>query len=92
MIGSIVCFSYVYVWHGISKKVLIWSLLNFLGITVEAVARALAANPQYRRLEDKLSGQMMRRLHALLSAPLLIMSCLSQFYFFAGTRVRMQSK
>ena len=67
--------------------VLIWSLLNFLGITLEGVARAVSTLPAYRRLEDKMSEQAARRLHALLASPVLVMSSLSNFYFFAGTQV-----
>ena len=77
----------MYVWHGTLDFVLIWSVLNFLGISLEAAARALAAHPRYRALEARLSGRMVRRLHALLAAPLLVMSSLSNFYFFAGTTV-----
>ena len=87
LFGSAVCFSFVYVWHGTVDFVLIWSLLNFLGITLEGVARAVSTMPVYRRLEDKMSGQAARRLHALLASPVLVMSSLSNFYFFAGTQV-----
>ena len=87
LLGSAICFSFVYVWHGTLDFVLIWSVLNFLGISLEAGARALAAHPRYRALEARLSGRMVRRLHALLAAPLLVMSSLSNFYFFAGTTV-----
>ena len=77
----------MYVWHGTVYFVLIWSLLNFLGITLEGVARAVSTQPAYRRLEDRMSEQAARRLHALLASPVLVMSCLSNFYFFAGTQV-----
>ena len=87
LFSSTVCFSFVYVWHGTMDFVLIWSLLNFLGITLEGVARAVSTQPAYRRLEDRMSEQAARRLHALLASPVLIMSCLSNFYFFAGTQV-----
>jgi len=87
LMGSAICFSFVFVWHGTMDFVLIWSLLNFLGITLEGLARAVSVHPSYRTLEDKISQQMARRLHALLAAPLLVMSSLSNFYFFAGTQV-----
>ena len=77
----------MFVWHGTMDFILTWSLLNFLGITLEGVARAISTQPNYRKLEDRISDQMARRLHALLAAPLLVMSSLSNFYFFAGTQV-----
>ena len=87
LLGSAICFSFVYVWHGTMDFVLIWSLLNFLGITLEGVARALASHPTYLSLEERLTPEMVRRLHALLASPLLVMSSLSNFYFFAGSTV-----
>ena len=43
---------------------------------------------RWREVEQRwMSPQMSRRLHALLAAPLLLMSCLSNFYFFCGAQV-----
>ena len=77
----------MYVWHGTLEFILIWSLLNFLGITLEGMARAVSTTEGYKRIEDKFSPPMVRRLHAVLASPLLVMSSLSNFYFFAGTPV-----
>ena len=87
LLGSAICFSFVYVWHGTMDFILRWSILNFLGITLEGMAKAVAATETYQRLEDKISERMMRRLHAVLASPLLLMSSLSNFYFFAGSQV-----
>ena len=87
LLGSAICFSFVYVWHGTLDFVLKWSILNFLGITLESMAKTLATSKTYQSFEEKLSGPMSRRLHAMLAAPLMIMSSLSNFYFFAGTEV-----
>lgn len=88
LLSSAVCFSFVYVWHGTLDFVMIWSAMNFAGITAEGVARAVGRNPTYRAWEQAwLSPQMARRLHALLAAPLLMMSSLSNFYFFTGVQV-----
>eukprot|EP00092_Neocalanus_flemingeri_P032713 GFUD01035582.1.p1 GENE.GFUD01035582.1~~GFUD01035582.1.p1 ORF type:complete len:532 (+),score=158.44 GFUD01035582.1:59-1654(+) len=86
--ASAVCFSFVYVWHGTMDFVLIWSCLNFLGITCEGVARAVGRNTTYLQWESYCLGhQAVRRLHALLASPLLVMSSLSNFYFFTGLEV-----
>ena len=87
LLGSAVCFSFVFVWHGTLEFILIWSLLNFLGITLEGTARAVSTTASYKRIEDKLPASMVRRLHALLASPLLVMSCISNLYFLAGTEV-----
>jgi len=88
LLSSAVCFSFVYVWHGTLDFVLIWSILNFTGITLEGIARAVGRSQRWQELEARwMSPQMSRRLHALLAAPLLLMSCLSNFYFFCGAQV-----
>ena len=91
LMGSAICFSFVYLWHGTMDFILIWSILNFMGITLEGMARSIGTHPTYRSLEDNLSGTMVRRLHALLASPLMIMSSLSNFYFFAGIQVGLVS-
>ncbi len=49
--GSFVTFAYVFVWHGLQKSVFVWSALNFAGVTLEAVARAVGAHPKYQNVE-----------------------------------------
>jgi len=86
--ASAVCFSFVYVWHGTMDFVLIWSCLNFVGITCEGVARAVGRNHTYQHWESYYLGPLsVRRWHALLASPLLLMSSLSNFYFFTGVEV-----
>jgi hypothetical protein len=90
---------------GTMDFVLIWSCLNFLGITCEGLARAVGRNTSYQQWEGceyqlsvahitllsippgYLGHRAVRRLHALLASPLLVMSSLSNFYFFAGKEV-----
>jgi len=86
--SSAVCFSFVYVWHGTMDFVLIWSCLNFIGITCEGLARAIGRNTTYQTWENYLLTPLgIRRFHALLASPLLMMSSLSNFYFFSGLEV-----
>ena len=54
--ASALTFSFIWIWHGHdSPHVQIWSLLNFLGITLEASARAISVIPTYQRVEVRLS-------------------------------------
>lgn len=88
LLSSAVCFSFVYVWHGTLDFVMVWSCLNFAGITCEGLARAVGRNQTYQTWEAGMFGPVgVRRLHALLSCPLLLMSSLSNFYFFTGVEV-----
>ncbi|CAH1121852.1 unnamed protein product [Ceutorhynchus assimilis] len=67
--SSFLCFIFVFIWHGIEDYILIWATLNFIGIALEHFAINKLPN---------------RRLKTLFAAPLLAMSAVSNFYFFAG--------
>merc|ERR1712096_215724 len=61
--ASAVCFSFVYVWHGTMDFVLIWSCLNFIGITCEGLARAVGRHHTYQQWESYYLGHLsVRRL------------------------------
>lgn len=88
LVASSFTFAFVYVWHGTRPHVLVWSVLNFVGITLEATARAVGQWPPYARLERRLLSKTgRRRFHALLGAPLFQMSIVSNFFFFMGSEV-----
>lgn len=63
--------------------ILMWAALNFVGLFLETIFK------QYIGIckTDRLSQETKRRLAALLAAPLLAMSALSNFYFFAGQEI-----
>lgn len=83
--ASIVCFSFVYVWHGEEEYVLYWVILNFIAVTIEALGRALAKTPTVaQKLDNGISKANQRRLHCLLASPLHYFSMLSN-YFFIGS-------
>ncbi len=85
LLAAIVCFAFVYIWHGIMDNILRWSLLNFAGIVLETLARAIWKWEPYNKLEKSfLSSRGQRRWHALLSAPLYLMSIVSNMYFLFG--------
>ena len=54
LFASFLTFCFVYVWHGQQKTVLIWSVLNFLGVTIEAAGKGLVEVPAYKRIEVQL--------------------------------------
>ncbi|ERL83691.1 protein-cysteine N-palmitoyltransferase Rasp [Dendroctonus ponderosae] len=85
--ASFLCFAFVFIWHGTEEYIFVWALLNFTGIVLEN----LASNWYKRTLSSwywkKLCPSSPRRTKCLLSAPLLAMSALSNFYFFAGKDV-----
>jgi hypothetical protein len=51
LLASLACFTFVCAWHGIYMYVIIWSTLNYLGITIEAVSKAVASTRRYQKYE-----------------------------------------
>ncbi|XP_012266658.2 protein-cysteine N-palmitoyltransferase Rasp isoform X1 [Athalia rosae] len=86
--ASFTCFAFVYVWHGTRMYIFIWSALNFVGVTIESLARIIANSKIYVEAESKLLGpRNVRRFHCMIASPLLAMSAISNFYFFGGRAI-----
>ncbi|XP_014297998.1 protein-cysteine N-palmitoyltransferase Rasp [Microplitis demolitor] len=86
--ASLLTFSFIYFWHGLSKYVFVWSLLNFIGITVESITRYIGNTWFYSYYINKyMSPENARRFHCLIATPLLSMSAVSNFYFFSGMTI-----
>ncbi|CAH1164100.1 unnamed protein product [Phaedon cochleariae] len=79
-ISSLVCFSYVYIWHGLEKNILIWTALNYIGIIFEN----MLGLPHKQGLKE---SYWKTRVNCMIAAPLLAVSAISNFYFFGGTEV-----
>eukprot|EP00095_Tigriopus_kingsejongensis_P004127 maker-scaffold122_size333723-snap-gene-2.43 protein:Tk04127 transcript:maker-scaffold122_size333723-snap-gene-2.43-mRNA-1 annotation:"protein-cysteine n-palmitoyltransferase rasp" len=85
LFASFCTFAFIYVWHGIQDHVLVWSVMNFLGITAEALGKSIGSLPGYQRFErSMLSPRNRRRLYGALGAPLFLVSILSNMFFFMG--------
>lgn len=85
-IASFICFTFIYVWHGIREHILIWTALNYFGIVVESLSTSISQTSYFilfkcRKLRTEANY---RRFKCIVSAPLLLMSALSNFYFFGG--------
>ncbi|KAG7199248.1 hypothetical protein KM043_018115 [Ampulex compressa] len=85
LFASFVCFTFVFIWHGMQTSIFIWASLNFIGLTVEGIAKLIAHTRRYRELQGRyMTPQSVRRFNCILASPLLAMSAVSNFYFFAG--------
>jgi hypothetical protein len=51
VLATVMCFVFVYTWHGLWSNIFYWTLLNFAGIVIEAVASHVNNLPSVRRLE-----------------------------------------
>ncbi|XP_069686211.1 protein-cysteine N-palmitoyltransferase Rasp-like [Periplaneta americana] len=89
LLASLVCFSFVYAWHKVFLFVLIWSALNYAGVSIEIICKAIGSTRRYQLCEKSLlsTPQNIRRFHAFIATPLFMMSALSNFYFFAGMEI-----
>lgn len=76
-------------WHGTVWNIFVWSVLNYLGITLEHVGKTLSSSEKYKWFKGQVlkTDQMETRFIALLCAPLLALSAISNFYLFAGATV-----
>ncbi|KAG5891423.1 hypothetical protein JTB14_031489 [Gonioctena quinquepunctata] len=81
-IASLLCFGFIFVWHGLEIHILIWAALNYIGIMIECLLW-----PVSKRNETKTNEPWTRIRDCLLASPLLAMSAISNFYFFAGKEV-----
>lgn len=51
VIGTVLCFAFVYTWHGMWSNIFYWTLFNFVGIVAEAVGDRFVVHPFVRQLE-----------------------------------------
>ncbi|XP_053403137.1 protein-cysteine N-palmitoyltransferase HHAT-like [Mercenaria mercenaria] len=87
-IGSLLCFLYIFYWHGTEYDILLWVLLNFISVFFEKIGLAICSISIVKHIEtDILSAAMVQRIHAFFSVPIFIMSCFSMFGFFGGRQV-----
>ena len=88
IIGPTITFTFIYLWHGTSNHIMIWSILNYVSVMTEMFGATIGKYPPYAKLERKyLTPRGQRRFHAMLGAPLLLGSVLANFYFFMGSEV-----
>lgn len=86
LIASSITFFFIFMWHGTTWAILVWTVLNFLGITLEELARVISETKYYRTFTQKVlkTEAMHQRFKAILCTPLLALSAISSFYLFAG--------
>ncbi|KAL0110442.1 hypothetical protein PUN28_013809 [Cardiocondyla obscurior] len=88
LFASFLCFTFIFIWHGIQINIFIWTLLNYIGIVIEDISIAIGKSKQYRKMQNTyLSSRNTKRLHCMLASPLLAMSAISNFYFLGGQEI-----
>ncbi|XP_067681277.1 protein-cysteine N-palmitoyltransferase HHAT-like [Haliotis asinina] len=88
LLASMMCFLYIYVWHGQEKYLLLWTMSNFCGCSLELIGSHVEKNVMVIHIKTAyLSPAMVRRVHCALYTPLFLMSVFAVFYFFSGLTV-----
>lgn len=85
--ASFLCFMFVLVWHGNHDYICIWAMLNFVGLTMEMIFKYYYNNVKHKKSIKNIASGWKRRFGCIIATPLLAMSAMSNFYFFAGTEV-----
>ncbi|VVC35438.1 Membrane bound O-acyl transferase, MBOAT [Cinara cedri] len=82
---SFLCFTFIFIWHGLTWEVFLWTVFNFIGITLETLARFFGKSSYYSRyIKCNLSESNERRFLAFITCPLTMLSAISNFFFFGG--------
>lgn len=87
LFASITTFSFIYLWHGYFKFILIWAILNFFCLQAERVGKQMAASPMYRNICAAIGVHWTYRMNAIFGSQLLILSVLSNIMFIGGEDV-----
>ncbi|XP_015431321.1 PREDICTED: protein-cysteine N-palmitoyltransferase HHAT [Dufourea novaeangliae] len=88
VLASFLCFTFVFVWHGMQINIFIWAFLNFIGLNIESLMKLVGKSKYCSNIQRKhMSPRNVRRVHCALASPLLAMSVISNFYFFAGEEI-----
>ncbi|XP_060068989.1 protein-cysteine N-palmitoyltransferase HHAT-like isoform X2 [Ylistrum balloti] len=86
--GSILCFTFVYYWHGSEYYAFLWTVFNFIGVTIEALGGKFIRLSMVKDIQTRyLTPGGVRRVQALAIVPLYVMSAFTAFCFFGGSLV-----
>ncbi|ELU12899.1 hypothetical protein CAPTEDRAFT_198699 [Capitella teleta] len=86
LLASFLCFAFIYLWHGATRSLLFWALLNHAGIVAEVLGTKLTQMKFVQQMEEEYLGlRNSRRIRALFGIPMFCLSAMATFYFFGGS-------
>lgn len=78
-------FLFIYIWHGYFMSILVWSVLNCLGIFLEQLLNIIQRSTIYQQMiVGNFSESSVNRIDAVLGTHLLILAVISNFFFLAN--------
>ncbi|XP_075973585.1 protein-cysteine N-palmitoyltransferase Rasp [Anticarsia gemmatalis] len=89
LLSSLVTFIFIFVWHGTTWSILVWSVLNYLGIVLEYFGKNIGKSEKYLWFRQKVlrTDAIESRFIAMLCVPMLGLSAVSNFYLFADSDI-----
>ncbi|GAB1597244.1 protein-cysteine N-palmitoyltransferase HHAT-like protein, partial [Argonauta hians] len=86
--ASALSFCFVFYWHGMRKHLFIWSIMNFIVVSLESFSKKILYIPFISTIwVDGFTPSIVRRIHAVAALPTLLTSHVAIFYFMNGTTV-----
>ncbi|CAC5364454.1 unnamed protein product [Mytilus coruscus] len=86
LVCSASCFIFVFIWHGTEYYIFIWTLFNFIGISLEVFDYWVDKRSAVCQLKTSMPITY-RRIQTIVAAPIAIMSMFPAFCFFGGSNV-----
>lgn len=87
LLASITAFTFIYLWHGYFRFVLIWTILNFICLQAENFGKKFSKTQFCKKLMRPIGENNSLRLKAIVGSQLLIISILSNMIFLGGERI-----
>ena len=83
--SSLVCFSFIYVWHGVDNSILAFCFVNFIGVSCERIGTLVDSFVQTTSfVNNSALCFIYERLKVFAAMPFLIISLLGVFTFLTG--------
>ncbi|XP_071963238.1 protein-cysteine N-palmitoyltransferase HHAT-like [Antedon mediterranea] len=84
LIGSLLCFIFVFYWHGLEEHIFYWALFNWVGVVIETIVNQVSKTEKAKSFKLNLSGASLRRVTAVFSVPGYIALSLANLLFLSG--------
>ena len=84
-VTSLLCFVFIYIWHGVDVSILAFCAANFIGVNCERLGSKIDSEVKARSvITNSISMFVYERFKVVVSMPLLALSLLGVFTFLTG--------
>ncbi|CAG2164662.1 unnamed protein product [Oppiella nova] len=82
--AGFVCFLCICLWHGMDRAVVVWTSLNFFGVSAEIIAKSIHSSNHWSFVTSNLSSEGNTRLNALIACPFFAIAYASNIFFLSN--------